>query len=63
MVEAKTILALLAIAVFFVAGGGALLSPAFAQAKMDFGELKSGVTEQVQNIRTRRKQARVNSLT
>jgi len=55
MVSAKIILALLSVAVFFVAGGGSLIRPAFAQARTDFESIRGGLTEQVKNIRAKTK--------
>ncbi len=52
MVEAKTVIALVAIALFFIAGGGALIRPALATAQKDFGEIKTGATQQVQSIKS-----------
>lgn len=51
MVSAQTILIISGLALFLVAGGGALVSPAFAQVKSDFGNIKGGVTEQVKSIK------------
>lgn len=53
MVTAKTILIVLAIGAFFFAGGSNLVRPAFAQAKTDIGDLATGVSETVQNIRNK----------
>jgi len=55
MVEAKTILILLGIAVFLVAGGGSLVRPAFAQAKEDFTTVKGGISQTVKDIRNKTK--------
>jgi len=53
MVSATTIIALLAVGAFVLAGGASLVKPAFAQAQVDFQLLKGGITEQVKNIRTK----------
>jgi len=53
MVSSRTILIVLSIAVFLVAGGGSLLRPAFAQAKEDISSLRSGVSQTVQDIRNK----------
>jgi len=53
MVSAKTIVIVLGLALFFVAGGGSLLRPAFATAKEDITSLTSGVREQIQNIKAK----------
>jgi len=53
MVSGSTIFAILAVGAFILAGGGALIKPAFAQAKTDFQTIRTGVTEQVKNIRAK----------
>jgi len=53
MVSPITILILLATVAFFAFGGTTLLKPAFETLKEDFSELKTGVTEQVQNIKAK----------
>ena len=53
MVSATTIIALLGIAIFLLAGGGSLIRPALAQAQIDFQLVKGGLTEQVKNIRAK----------
>jgi len=53
MVSGSTIFAILAIGAFVLAGGVSLIKPALAQAQTDFQTIKTGVTEQVKNIRAK----------
>jgi len=53
MVTPTTILIVLSIAVFLVAGGGSLIRPAFAQAREDLSSIRSGVSQTVQDIRNK----------
>jgi len=38
---------------FLVAGGGKLIGPAITSAKSSFGELKTGVSDQITNIKAK----------
>jgi len=53
MVSAQTILIVLAVGAFALAGGVGITKQAFAQFQTDFQTVKVGLTEQVKNIRAK----------